>query len=371
MDSRNINPKFRVKFLKEASLDNTPITPGSLIATMDTGNVYLDIFSVNSDNKRINVSGYSKEEINSLLSDYALKSELPTDYLTDDDLAGYAQTSEIPTTTSDLTNDSGFITNTVNDLANYTLSSDLATVATSGSYDDLTNKPVIITSYNDLTDKPDIPQEYTLPTASTTVLGGVIVDGTTITIEDGVITSHATSTEGTSDYATLTNKPQIGGVELAGNKTLAELGIQAAGDYITGSTLTDYALKTELAAKQDTLTAGTNINITENVIKEYVPVVVLSSSAGTKNLETNSVYSLSAPTGTITFSLPTPADNTEFNQILVQLNMTTVRTINVGTSYFFNKTAPDLSSVGVYDLVWEYDKANGYWVCGLLSKGVE
>ena len=83
---------------------------------------------------------------------------------------------------------------------------------------------------------------------------------------------------GSSDYATLTNKPQIGGVELAGNKTLAELGIQAAGDYITGNTLTDYALKTELAAKQDTLTAGANINITENVIKEYVPVVELSSS---------------------------------------------------------------------------------------------
>ena len=175
---------------------------------------------------------------------------------------------------------------------------------------------------------------------------------------------------GSSDYATLTNKPQIGGVELAGNKTLAELGIQAAGDYITGNTLTDYALKTELAAKQDTLTAGTNINITENVIKEFVPIVELSSSAGTKNLETNSVYSLSAPAGTVTFSLPTPADNTEFNQILVQLSMTTVRTINVGTSYFFNKTAPDLSSAGVYDLVWEYDKANGYWVCGLLSKGI-
>ena len=36
----------------------------------------------------------------------------------------------IPSKTSELTNDSGFITNTVNNLTNYTLSSALATVAT-------------------------------------------------------------------------------------------------------------------------------------------------------------------------------------------------------------------------------------------------
>ena len=44
-------------------------------------------------------------------------------------------------------------------------------------------------SYNDLTDKPTIPAAYTLPTASTSTLGGVKVDGTTITISDGVISS--------------------------------------------------------------------------------------------------------------------------------------------------------------------------------------
>ena len=146
------------------------------------------------------------------------------DYLVDSDLADYAQTSAIPTSTSDLTNDSGFITNSVNNLTNYTPTSGLATVATSGSFEDLTHKPVI-------------PSEYTLPTASTTTLGGVKVDGTTVTIEDGVITAHATGTGGSSDYSTLSNKPQIGGVELVGNKTLDDLGIQAAGDYLTSSNL--------------------------------------------------------------------------------------------------------------------------------------
>lgn len=47
----------------------------------------------------------------------------------------------IPTNVSSFTNDAGYITKSVNDLTNYTLSSALATVATSGSYNDLSNKP--------------------------------------------------------------------------------------------------------------------------------------------------------------------------------------------------------------------------------------
>ena len=38
-------------------------------------------------------------------------------------------------------------------------------------------------------------------------------------------------------------------------------------------------------------------------------------------------------------------------------------------AYYFNKTAPDMSEAGVYNLIYEYDKANQYWVCGVLSKG--
>lgn len=56
----------------------------------------------------------------------------------------------IPDSTSDLTNDSWFITNSVNNLTNYTKTTDLATVATSGSYNDLSNKPTIPT-VNDAT----------------------------------------------------------------------------------------------------------------------------------------------------------------------------------------------------------------------------
>ncbi len=62
-----------------------------------------------------------------------------------------ADKSEIPTKTSQLTNDSGFIDKNVDDLTNYIKSSDLSTVATSGNYNDLSNKPTIPSKTSDLT----------------------------------------------------------------------------------------------------------------------------------------------------------------------------------------------------------------------------
>ncbi len=56
----------------------------------------------------------------------------------------------IPTKTSDLTNDSGFLT-AHQDISGKANTVDLATVATSGSYNDLTNKPTIPTKTSDLT----------------------------------------------------------------------------------------------------------------------------------------------------------------------------------------------------------------------------
>lgn len=44
-------------------------------------------------------------------------------------------------------------------------------------------------SWDEIENKPEIPAPYTLPTASTSTLGGVKVDGNTITIADGVIST--------------------------------------------------------------------------------------------------------------------------------------------------------------------------------------
>ena len=69
----------------------------------------------------------------------------------------------------------GVVTLTASDLGAVE-ANDLANVAFSGDYEDLTNKPTI-------------PEPYVLPAATTTSLGGVKPDGTSIVINDGVISS--------------------------------------------------------------------------------------------------------------------------------------------------------------------------------------
>lgn len=122
---------------------------------------------------------------------------------------GFIKSANIPTKTSDLINDSGFLT-AHQDISGKANTADLATVATSGSYNDLINKPTIPAaqiqadwnqtdntaldfinnkptlfsgSYNDLTDKPTIPATYNaltyeIGTAQTIAGGALSVDGT-------------------------------------------------------------------------------------------------------------------------------------------------------------------------------------------------
>ena len=39
------NPKFRVKFLRTITIDNTPVEPGNFIVDMDNGKILVDILS--------------------------------------------------------------------------------------------------------------------------------------------------------------------------------------------------------------------------------------------------------------------------------------------------------------------------------------
>lgn len=64
-----------------------------------------------------------------------------------------------------------------------TLIETLGAVAVSNDYNDLNNKPDL----SKYAEKSAIPDLYTLPVATTETLGGVKIDGKTITIKDGVI----------------------------------------------------------------------------------------------------------------------------------------------------------------------------------------
>lgn len=97
------------------------------------------------------------QTINETLPTLATKEEIPTKVSELQNDSNYATVSQIPTKTSDLDNDSGFINKNVNDLTNYTLTSELSPVATSGSYNDLIDKPDLFSGdYNDLTNKPNL-----------------------------------------------------------------------------------------------------------------------------------------------------------------------------------------------------------------------
>lgn len=93
---------------------------------------------------------------------------------------GVAEVS-VPTKTSDLNNDSGFIdgTDLSTALSDYTPTSGLAAVATSGSYNDLSNKPTIPAAQiqsdwnqSDTTAKDYIKNKPTIPTVTKTVYYG-------------------------------------------------------------------------------------------------------------------------------------------------------------------------------------------------------
>ena len=102
----------------------------------------------------------------------------------------------------------------------------------------------------------------------------------------------ADGASGTTDYEGLTNKPQINNVELSGNKTSGDLGLQPAGNYATVADLddyltiedanNDYATKEEVAGKQDTIIAGDNITISGDTISAKIPVASTTTLGGVK-----------------------------------------------------------------------------------------
>lgn len=89
------------------------------------------------------------------------------------------------------------------DLSDYAKSADLSTVATSGSYEDLTNKPTI-------------PDAYELPIASATILGGVKV-GSGLDITNGVLSATGGGVADAVDWSKVQNKPNFADVATSGN----------------------------------------------------------------------------------------------------------------------------------------------------------
>ena len=174
------------------------------------------------------------------------------------------------------------------DLSVYAKTADLAAVATSGSYNDLTDKPTLITQ-DDLTalrtaleteiakkqNSGDYATAEALQTISTE-LGTLKGDVYTKAEVEAKIAEAATGGEvDLSGYATTSalntltelvngNTTEINALKNAGYQTSTQVS-----EAISTATAT-LATKDELNTKQDTLTAGTNIEIVDNTISASV-----------------------------------------------------------------------------------------------------
>ena len=139
----------------------------------------------------------------------------------------------------------------------------------SGDYNDLVNAPDLTVyqlastafsgDYNDLINTPTIPPAYVLPTATTSVLGGVKVDGSTITINGSGVISSTGGVGLTPTFTTVTTTNlNVQNVTFTGTGAVTitsgnDLNFVAAGNILANgsSVITKAQLKAVVAASTD------------------------------------------------------------------------------------------------------------------------
>ena len=138
----------------------------------------------------------------------------------------------------------------------------------SGNYDDLNGKPKIPTKTSELINDSGYINEHQDISGKQDVL----ISGETIkTINNQSLLGSGnitiTSESGTTDYDALENRPKVNNVVLSGNKTLDELGIQPKGDYVK---------ETDYATREKAVHIRANLNTNTDVWQDYLYGVVNS-----------------------------------------------------------------------------------------------
>ena len=246
-----------------SDLLNTPTIPtvNNATLTIQKNGTNIDTFTANASvDKTINVTVPTDTSdltntagfiTSSALSNYYTKSET----YDQQEVNALINAITIPTKTSELTNDGADGTST------YVEAADLATVATTGDYDDLLNKPTIPTIV-----------DMTGATASTAGAHGY-VPAPAAGDEDKVLKGDGTWGTVAAPYS-------------------AGTGIDITNNVISADT-TVLATQTDLSSKQDALTAGNAIDITNNTVSVEVDSVLDVSST---NPVQNSVITAALPT---------------------------------------------------------------------------
>lgn len=194
-----------------------------------------------------------------------------TSDLTND--SGFITTSAIPTKVSAFTNDAGYlneipddsvglnqldstIVNALNNINNKANTADLAAVAFSGSYNDLTNKPTIPTKTSELTNDSNFVSNTSYATAST---GGVVKVGSGLLITNGVLSATGGGTADAVEWDNVLNKPTFSTVATSGSYN--DLSNKPTIPTVNNGTLTIKKNGTNVA----TFTANQSSNATANI----------------------------------------------------------------------------------------------------------
>ena len=274
-------------FVVDGMVDTVEITGGNLVVTWNTDagkqstSIPLtDIFNPSNY--------YDKTDTDTLLAAKANSADLATiatsgDY---DDLSNKPTIPVVPTNVSAFTNDAGYTTNegtitgiTMNgvskgtsgnvdlgtvitehqSLAGYAQTADLAAVATSGSYTDLTDKPNLFSGdYNDLTNKPTIPTVPTNVSAFTNDAGYTTNTGTITGI---TMNGVSKGTSGVVDLGTVIT-------DISGKQDVIDSSHKLSADLVDDTSTTNKFVtasdKSTWSGKQDALVSGTNIKTINN-----------------------------------------------------------------------------------------------------------
>lgn len=248
----------------------------------DTRKNILEVDTVQSIDKTDTVLVNDNNSLKQVSVETLVSSGIPDQYVTESELTGkgYATTASLPKNTSDLTNDSGFITD------------------------------------------EDIPEK--LPNPQKIIFTGAVsaeYDGSsqqTINIPSGGGTGG-----GTTDYNDLSNKPQLNGVTLEGDTTLDDVGVQPKGNYLTSvpqaSSTTIGGIKAENAGIGDTVpvkikTDGTLVVPTyPESASADIPRQQMQNTDTTVTLEPNKLY-IFPEMSSLTVTLGTPSDTNVANE---------------------------------------------------------
>ena len=108
-----------------------------------------------------------------------------------------------------------------------------------------------------------------------------------------------------------------------------------------------------------------------DMLEQYKPTIymtTISSASGQVTLADNTGYAITI-TGNTTFALPTVTNLNILHKIFVQLYVSGSYTVNLGTTYCFDKFPPVFAANEMYNVIYEYDNNQNVWVVGSMVKG--